>query len=192
MKRLYRVALSLAVAIALPGCAELLAPNGKPTPKPSPVIVPTQEPLRLEIIVKGEGRVEVGGNGSINVKAAANSQVSIDSCPCGCGKDGCTCDKTRDLSGSAPKSETTLGAMTPAAEVLNTITVISPASFRCEACELAVSSMRALGAKVEQVKKDGHSLYPVIRNARGKEYKLSDGYWRVGRDDVAAIKALAK
>lgn len=201
MKQLYRIALPLVVSIALPGCEALLIPNGKAMPKPAPtpaVVVPTQEPIRLEILVKGEGRVEVGGNGSIDVKTAANSSESPNTCQCGCGKSGCVCLETRDLSSKSPSmtlSDAGRKRQHAGEVVFNQpeIIVMSPASFTCGACELAVSSLRALGVSVEQRKQDGLGLYPVIKNQAGEEYKLhADGHWRVGRDDVNAKKQLCK
>lgn len=199
----YLKVLPLAIALALPGC-EGFVPNGNVKPKPSPAPTPAPSPAtnavvhRIELVIKqeGESRVVVSGDSTISVKSA-NASSASNGCECGCGKPDCTCSDTRDLS-SSPRNEVRSNAMTAAAEVDtprkrdSVITVVSPSSFRCEACELAVSSMRALGANVEHVKQDGHSTYPVIKNAQGKEYKLSDGYWRVGRDDVAAIKELAK
>jgi hypothetical protein len=190
MKRL------ILASVLLTGC-EMLVPNGgkKPNPQPEAPPLPTQ---RLEIVLKfdNEGRIKVDGDGTINVRNADSE------CQCGCGKTGCKCE-TRDLTGNGSTSVRTGEKVGTAAndrrragEVLlsqrNVVTVISPASFRCEACELAVSSLRALGVDVRQEKSDGYSVYPIIKNAKGKEYKLPDGFWRVGRDDIAVANQLAE
>ena len=197
---LYRIALPIALAFALPGCAELFAPNGQGKTPAVPIVTPKQQDLgTITIRVVGDGKIEVGGTGNINV--AGNSQPSQSRCECGCGQDGCNCNRApQDLlirmqSAGSPadaQSGTTPRIRVERREVEGgEITVVSPASFQCGACELAVSSLRALGVRVEHVKQDGHGLYPIIRNAAGDEYRLPDGYWRVGRDDVAAAKKLA-
>lgn len=200
MKRLHQIALPLFAAIALPGCSESFFPNGKPMPKPVVTPTPIGTAQRVEIVlrVEGEGKVSVSGDGTVNVKTAANNQAALDACQCGCRKAGCVCLETRDLSSKSPS--TTLSdagrKRQHAGEVVSNqpeIIVMSPASFTCGACELAVSSLRALGVSVEQRKQDGLGLYPVIRNQSGEEYKLhADGHWRVGRDDVAAKNRLCK
>ena len=195
MNTLYRIALSLLLSIGFTGC-EALAPNGQP--KPKPIVTPDTLPQRVEIVVKvdGDGRIQLVGNSEIKL---SNAQTSAQRCECGCGKDGCACNQTQDLASKSvsmtpPDANRDRHAGEISLKTSRDIVVVSPASFRCPACELAEASIKALGFDVIVEKRDGLSSYPQVRNRRGviATGLMSDGYWRQGRDDVEAVKQLAK
>ena len=211
MKPLYRIALPLLLSIGFTGC-EALTPNGQP--KPKPIVTPDTLPQRVEIVVKvdGDGRIQLVGNSEIKL---SNAQTSAEKCECGCGKDGCQCNQTQDLASKSGSmmppdalsdrghaGEIVTHDLKAAAKSDKRLTVLSFEG--CATCDIAVADLRRLGFVVEKRMTDEAGTYPQIMNARGERYQppIEDAvmngrrvkmrFWRTGRDDVEAVRQLAK
>lgn len=210
---------AMLMVVLLTGC-EGFVPNGsvKPVPKPVPTPNANEVVHRIELVIKqeGESRVVVSGDGTISVKSANASATA--ECQCGCGLIGCNCTTSRPGNGDLLREnagENKSSAERPIGDIGAGKAVNKPVNKKreivvlsidgCDACDVAVKDMTALGFRVTKRMTDEAGMFPQIENSNGKRYQpplepyvASDRktymgrFWRTGRDDKAAAKILAE
>lgn len=161
-------------------------PAAPPQPSPSPQAVPV---ARVELVVSGQGNVNVGGDATITAKPA--EATAGERCACGCGQEGCQCS-ARGNAGKTQSSANTsatrsgpqvlpplkLSDAKPAVELLTQFD-----DGQCGACDLAWHDWLTNGSewKFRLVKRrvvDPGGTSPTFRFPNGRVWRPA--FYRIG------------
>lgn len=101
---MFRALLPFSACVLVLGCQPPISLISPPTPQPA-------QPVTVKLVIDGEGRINVGGEGKIVASSVADPLDTSQRCTCGCGKDGCTC--SRGASSAAQTTSTSTKRSAP-------------------------------------------------------------------------------
>ena len=120
---------------------------------------PTAEPLTIKLVVDGEGKIKLDGNAKLSAVGGDNTPASDSVCNCGCGKEGCTCDKRQ--ASAAP----TLSMREGLAPQIVMLTDFEPGA--CAACDIAWNDRRGRSYTLTKKLGTGGKTSPTFQFSDG-------------------------